>query len=83
MRFRTLPLVVAGFVFVGSLTSFAQSGIEPIADFPIGPGTSSQAPLYLHSDGNFYGTAGGGAFFQTNVTAPAGTLFKDDPIRPV
>lgn len=67
-----LPAVVAS-LFCHS--AFADSAIEPLVGFEMGPNPNgATAPvrpaLYLHSNGNFYGTTPGGGAFGF------GTLFE-------
>ncbi len=67
-----LPIVVAS-LFCHS--AFADSAIEPLVGFEMGPNPNgATAPvrpaLYLHSNGNFYGTTPGGGAFGF------GTLFQ-------
>jgi uncharacterized repeat protein (TIGR03803 family) len=73
MLLRTLlPAVVASLI---CHTAFADSAIEPLVGFEMGPNPNgATAPvrpaLYLHSNGNFYGTTPGGGAFGF------GTLFQ-------
>lgn len=56
-------------------TAFADSAIEPLFGFEMGPNPNgatvqARASLYLHTDGQFYGTSPGGGAFSL------GTLFQ-------
>jgi len=60
-------------------TAFADSAIEPLVGFEMGPGNPGGAPLFLHSNGSFYATSAmGGAFGYTNspVRNGYGTIFQ-------
>ena len=65
-------------------TAFADSAIEPLVGFEMGPNPNgATAPvrpaLYLHSNGNFYGTTpGGGAFGFGTLFQPKSVNGKDD-----
>jgi uncharacterized repeat protein (TIGR03803 family) len=72
-----LPVVVASLI---CHTAFADSAIEPLVGFEMGPGNPGDAPLLLHPNGNFYATSAmGGAFGYTNppsVRNGYGTIFQ-------
>lgn len=69
--------------FVAALichTAFADSAIEPLVGFEMGPGNPGGAPLFLHPNGNFYATSiMGGAFGYQNfspIRIGYGTVFQ-------
>ena len=78
---RALLHVVVASLFCHS--AFADSAIEPLVGFEMGPGNPGGAPLLLHSNGNFYATSAmGGAFGYTNfnpIRIGYGTVFQVNP----
>jgi len=82
MSLRTLLSVVAVSIFTHHQAS-ADSAIEPLVGFEMGPGNPGGAPLYLHSDGNFYATSAfGGAFGYTTfnpIRIGYGTIYQAKP----
>ncbi len=85
MHLKRRLTVVALSAFACLSQAHAAPGLEPLAGFDVGPGTPEQpqcqGPLYLHSDGSFYGVAGGGAFTgtSTSTTTGKGTVFRVTP----
>jgi uncharacterized repeat protein (TIGR03803 family) len=87
MLLRTLlPVAVASLI---CHTAFADSAIEPLVGFEMGPNPNGatvplRPALYLHPDGSFYGTTpGGGAFgfgtvFQMSKSGVFGHLSFSD-----